>query len=126
MRDLCRARADMVEDLTHASPGGEEPPRWAAPLAAAPGEPGARGHWAVAVARVALYWVAHRVEDDNLLGPNVALGSPTSPARAAGSASAPVRTPGRSVGCAGYWPRHRSWRTPLPRRGLPLTRPTTT
>jgi hypothetical protein len=77
-------RDDLAARLT----GGEEPPQWAASLGAPPVEPGTRNAWSRAVAQVALYRVVHRVGDDSLLGPDVPLGSPTSPARAAAARAA--------------------------------------
>ena len=80
---LARRLEAWRDDLAARLAGGEEPPRWAAPLGAPPAEPATRDTWAAAIAQVALYRVAHRVEDDSLLGPDVPLGSPQSPARAA-------------------------------------------
>ena len=69
---------------------GEEPPRWAASLGTAPADPVTRDTWAHAVAQVALYRATHRVDDDSLLGPDVPIGSPTSPARAAAARAAAI------------------------------------
>jgi hypothetical protein len=85
------ARLEAWRDELAARLGaGEEPPDWAAPLGPAPADPSPRDTWARAVAHIALYRAAYRVEEDSLLGPDVSLGSPKSPARATAARAAAI------------------------------------
>ena len=84
---LARRLESWRDSLASRLAAGEDPPTWAAPLGAPPPDPDARNSWAAAVAQVALYRATHRVDDDSLLGPDVALGTLVSRARAVASAA---------------------------------------
>ncbi len=79
---LGKALEAWRDDLASRLVAGEQPPQWALPLGPAPVDPDVRATWAADVALVGVWKAAHRLQDDDPLGPAVSLDHPEGAARA--------------------------------------------